>query len=179
MLSDFCQFNRPAVAQIRGFSTHKKGRFPVFSGDDSPLAWPVFRSRRLQSLRTAWPLLEFYLLGLLCCSLQVFEPLLPRLSSVCLIWLSLVLETKPCFLDCPILLSIYSPQTASIMKFHICRNIFRSYNMKLHLQQLVIKTRISLGPNAVQTSYRTAWLPFFWVNGSLATAAILRGLLPL
>jgi hypothetical protein len=110
---------------------------------------------------------------------KVFEPLLPRLSSVCLIWPSLALEMQPCFLDCPILLSIYSPQTTSIMKFQICRNIFHSYNMKLHLQQLVIKTRISLGPNTVQTSYRTTWLSFFWVNGSLATAAILWGLIPL
>ncbi len=100
------------------------------------------------------------MLGLLCCSLQVFEPLLPRLSSVCPIWLSLALETKLCFLDCLILLSIYWLQTASIMKFQICRDIFHSYNTKLHLQQLVFKTRISLGPERCANFVRDRLVTF-------------------
>jgi hypothetical protein len=37
------------------------------------------------------------------------------------------------------------------MKFEICRDIFHSYNMKPHLQQLVFETRISLGPEHCAT----------------------------
>jgi hypothetical protein len=58
------------------------------------------------------------------------------------------------------------------MKFQICRDIFHSYNMKLHLQQLVFKTRISLGPkhcsNFVQDRLVTFLLSQQFINYSLA-----------